>query len=166
MFYGQYARKSDDDKSVTEKSITDQLTELKPIIEREGLLVVKTWQESKSAKIPHCRPHFSEMISLIEKGKINGIICWHINRLVRNMGEGGLLVQLFVEGKIKEIRTPSGIYRSGDNILPLVIEAASATQYSLDHTKNVNRGMKSKFAKGGLQLQSPARLPERSPSAQ
>ena len=92
---------------------------------------------------------------MIEEGKINGLICWHINRLVRNMAEGGLLVQLFVDGRIKEIRTPSGIYRSGDNILPLVIEAASAAQFSLDHTKNVNRGMKSKFTKGGCNYRAP-----------
>ena len=155
LLYGQYARKSDDDKSVTQKSITDQLAELRFIVERENLLVVKTWEESKSAKIPYRRPHYTEMISLIEAGKINALLCWHINRLARNMAEGGLLVQLFVDGKIKEIRTPSSVYRTGDNILPLVIEAASATQFSLDHTRAVGRGMKSKFAIGGCNYKSP-----------
>ena len=153
--FGEYSRKSDDDKTVTEKSIGDQLAELAPIIGRERLSIYKTWEESKSAKIPGQRPGYAEMIRLIERGVINAIICWHINRLVRNMEEGGKLVQLFIEGKIQEIRTPSATYRTGDNILPLVIEAASATQFSLDHTKNVNRGMKSKFAKGGCNYKVP-----------
>jgi DNA invertase Pin-like site-specific DNA recombinase len=155
LLYGQYVRKSDDDKSVTEKSIGEQLNELQPIIEREQLSVVKTWKESKSAKIPNCRSDYAEMIQLIEEGVINAIICWMINRLIRNMEEGGKLVQLFIDGKIQEIRTPSGIYRTGDNIMPLVIEAASATQFSLDHTKNVNRGMKGKFLKGGCNYKTP-----------
>jgi len=153
--YAQYARKSDDDKSVTEKSIGDQVAELALIVQREGILVRRSWEESRSAKIPHRRPGWDEMIGLVERGTVNAIICWHINRLVRNMEEGGRLVQLFVDGKIQEIRTPSGVYRSGDNILPLVIEAASATQFSLDHTRNVNRGMKSKFAKGGCNYKTP-----------
>lgn len=153
--YGIYTRKSDDDKSVTEKSITDQLAELEIIQQRNDLLVVKSWKESKSAKIPDKRPLYAEMISMIEAGEIDAILCWHINRLVRNMKEGGALVQLLIDGVIKEIRTPYGTYRSGDNILPLVIEAASATQFSLDHTKNVNRGMKSKTQRGGWNHRAP-----------
>jgi site-specific DNA recombinase len=155
--YGVYARKSDDDKSVTEKSISDQLAELSLIMQRDGLNVLNgcTWKESKSAKVPRMRPLYSEMIRLIEEGTIDAILCWHINRLVRNMEEGGKLAQLLIDGKVREIRTPSAIYRTGDNIMPLVIEAASATQFSLDHTKNVNRGMDSKFAKGGCNYKVP-----------
>jgi site-specific DNA recombinase len=153
--YGIYARKSDDDTSVTEKSIDDQVAELETIKERDSLLVVRKWRESKSAKIPGKRQAFTEMIRLIEKGTIDAILVWHVNRLVRNMEEGGKLVQLFVEGKIKEIRTPSGTYKTGDNILPLVVEAASAAQFSLDHTNAVNRGRRSKTRQGGWNHKAP-----------
>lgn len=153
--YAQYARKSDDDRSVTEKSISDQLEQLTALRQRESLKVVRSWRESQSAKIPNKRAGYSEMISLIECGKINAILCWNINRLARNMEEGGKLVQLFVEGKIQEIKTPHATYRTGDNILPLVVEAATAAQFSLDHTKDVNRGMTSKFNKGGCNYKAP-----------
>lgn len=153
--YGLYTRKSDDDRTVTEKSIRDQLTELKSLKEREGLHVVKTWEESMSAKIPNVRPDYTEMIKFIERGIINALLVWSINRLIRNMEEGGKLVQLFVDGKIKEIRTPFGTYRTGDNILPLVVEAASAAQFSIDHSNNVTRGMKGKFARGGCNYKIP-----------
>ena len=71
------------------------------------------------------------------------------------MEEGGKLSQLFIDGKLKEIRTPSAIYKTGDNILPLVIEAATATQYSLDLQKVVARGMETCFLEGGCMNKAP-----------
>lgn len=153
--YGLYTRKSDDDRSVTEKSIGEQVAECKRLAERDKLDVYKDWEESKSARYPHKRPNYSELIKLIERGRIDGIICWHVNRLVRNMEEGGKLAQLLIEGNIKEIRTPSAIYRTGDNIMPLVIEAASATQFSLDHGRTVSRGMDGSFRAGGCTCKAP-----------
>jgi site-specific DNA recombinase len=118
-------------------------------VQPEPANVVKTWRESKSAKKPGKRNDFSEMMSMIETGKINAILCWQINRLVRNMKEGGALAQMLIDGQLQEIRTPFAVYRTGDNIISLVNEAASAMQFSLDHTFNVNRGMKGKFSTGG-----------------
>lgn len=147
--YAIYTRKSDDDRSVTEKSITEQVAECTRLVERDSLGVVAKWEESRSARHPHRRALYTEMISMVERGKIDGIVCWHINRLVRNMEEGGKLAQLLIDGTLKEIRTPSAVYRTGDNIMPLVIEAASATQFSIDHSKTVTRGMVGSFRDGG-----------------
>src|SRR5579863_7612368 len=147
--YAIYARKSDDDTSVTEKSIGEQLLEADRIATQSSLQVLWRKTESKSAKIPDVRPVWKELVCLIEAGSIDSIICWHINRLVRNMKEGGHLVQLLIDGKIKEIRTPHACYRSGDNILPIVLEAAQATQYSLDLTNTVKRSMAGNFKAGG-----------------
>lgn len=147
--YAIYVRKSDDDKSVTEKSIREQLEEVQTVVDREKLSVVKTFEESKSAKKPNNRPLYSEMIGMIEKGEIDAIVCYNVNRLVRNMEEGGKLVQLLIDGVIKEIRTPYGVHKSGENIISLVVEAAQATQFSLDLTKAVIRGMDGKLKRGG-----------------
>ena len=155
LHYGIYTRKSDDDRSVTEKSIGEQLAECKRLVEAAGLEVYKTWEESHSARHPHRRRGYAELIAAIEDGSIQGIVCWHINRLVRNMEEGGKLSQLFIDGRLKEIRTPNAIYRTGDNILPLVIEAASATQFSLDHGRAVERGMNGSFRAGGCTNKAP-----------
>lgn len=147
--YAIYVRKSDDDKSVTEKSIREQLEEVQAVVDREHLNIAKTFEESKSAKKPNNRPLYREMISMIENGEIDAIVCYHINRLARNMEEGGKLVQLLIDGTIKEIRTPYGVHKSGDNIIAIVVESAQATQYSLDLVKAVTRGMDGKLKRGG-----------------
>ena len=95
------------------------------------------------------------MVNAIEAGEIQGIICWSINRLVRNMEEGGKLSQLLIDGPLREIRTQGGVYRTGDNIMPLVIEAAAATQFSLDHSKAVRRGSEGSFRSGGCTHRAP-----------
>ena len=147
--YGLYTRKSHDDKKITEKSIREQVAEGRLLAEREGLRILWQAEESKSALVPRVRPRYAKLIRLIRNGQIDGIICWHINRLVRNMDEGGELVQLLIEGKIQEIRTPNSVYRSGDNILPLVLEAANATQSSLDLRNIVKRSHDGNFRLGG-----------------
>jgi hypothetical protein len=95
------------------------------------------------------------MIGMIEHGQIDAILCWNINRLARNMEEGSKIAQLIIDGAIQEIRTPSGRYTTGDNVLSLFFESVSATQFSLDHSKNMVRGMGSKFKKGGCNYKTP-----------
>src|SRR5579884_4562669 len=79
-----YARKSHEDKKHTEKSIRDQVNEWKDRAQQDGLFIARTIEESKSAMKPHQRPYFTEMLQLIRDKEIDGILCWHINRLVRS----------------------------------------------------------------------------------
>jgi site-specific DNA recombinase len=72
------------------------------------------------------------------------------------MVEGGLLQHHLTKGTIKEIRTHNEVFRSGDNILPFVLQAAMSTQYSLDLSEHVRRGIDSKVQSGGY----PQRAPE------
>jgi DNA invertase Pin-like site-specific DNA recombinase len=144
-----YARKSSEDKRETAKSIKEQLESAHDVARQQGLLVYKEYQESKSAMKPGLRPLYAEMISLVERGEIDGIICWQVNRLVRNMEEGGKLAQLLIDGKLRQICTHTAIHRSGDNIYPLVLEAAQSTQYSLDLRDNVIRGLTGHLENGG-----------------
>ena len=155
MRYGLYARKSDDDRKLTEKSIGEQVAECRRLAEGEGLVVARVWEESRSARVPDNRPLWKELVRDIRAGRIDGVLCWNVNRLARNMDEGGELVQLFVEGRLREIRTPHARFVSGDNILPLVIEAASATQYSIDLRRVVQRSMDAKAAEGGYNALAP-----------
>lgn len=148
--YGLYARKSDDDRRVTEKSIGEQVSECRSLAALDELAIVWTAEESKSAMTPNQRPRYSQLVRLLRKGSINAILCWHVNRLVRNMEEGGELVQLMIDGVLKEIRTPHSIYRSGESIWPVVIEAATATQFSIDQRRTVTRAMEGNFRNGGL----------------
>jgi site-specific DNA recombinase len=151
-----YTRKSDDDKKVTEKSIAEQVQECQKMATRDALSVVAYIEESKSAKVAGKRPLFSAMVRRIERGEAQGILCWHVNRLARNMTEGGRLADLMAEGKLREIRTPTSVFKTGDNIIPLVVEAGTSTQYSLDVVRNVSRGMKGHYESGGTTYKAPA----------
>ncbi|MBS1714914.1 MAG: recombinase family protein [Armatimonadetes bacterium] len=153
--YAIYTRKSNDDKKLTEKSTGEQLNECRQIALREGLTVTWECEESRSARTPGRRLKYTELVRLIERGRIDGVLCWHVNRLVRNMEEGGRLVQFLVDGRIKEIRTPHATYKSGENILAVVIEAASATQFSIDLKNTVKRSMDGNFRAGGCNYKAP-----------
>src|ERR1035437_5953655 len=103
--YFLYARKSteDDDKQVM--SIEAQLFELREYARRENLEILQEFTEAKSAKTPG-REQFAKMIEEIERGKANGIISWHPDRLARNSIDGGRVIYLVDTGKIASLRFP------------------------------------------------------------
>jgi len=81
--YFLYARKSTDVEDKQVRSIEDQLAVLRALAKQEGLHVAHEFIEKQSAKRPG-RPVFGEMLSRIERGEAQGIICWKLDRLARN----------------------------------------------------------------------------------
>lgn len=146
--YFIYARKSSEGADRQILSIEGQLGELQKVIEREGLNIVGTYTESKSAHLPNNRPAFNEMVKKISIGQANGIIVWHINRISRNPKESGEIQQLLQDGKIVSIITPYRHFRSEDNALLFSIETSEANQYSRDLSVNVKRGLRQKYEMG------------------
>ena len=142
-----YCRKSTDSEDRQVQSIDDQKNELKKIIQGKGLNVVKIFGESQSAKKPG-RPMFNEMLAMLSEGKADGIICWKINRLARNPKDGGDIQWLLQENVIKSIITPGREYLPIDNVMMMAFELGVATQFSIDLSRDVKRGMKSKAEKG------------------
>ncbi len=145
-----YARKSTESEERQIQSLEDQLRILHGIADQHGHTIVEVVSESKSAKEPGKRPGFQSLLALIEEGQIEGILTWHINRLTRNLVDGGLLAHLLSSGKLQMIRTPERTFRSEDNVLLLAIENGVATSYIHDLSKAVRRGMDSKAAKGWI----------------
>lgn len=150
-----YARKSTESEDRQVQSLDDQLRILQEIAQRDGFSVAEVITESKSAKEPGNRPGFQKLLRLIESGQIDGILTWHINRLTRNLVDGGVLAHLLSSGKLQLIRTPERTFRSEDNVLLLAIENGVATSYIHDLSKAVRRGMDSKAAKGWKPGQAP-----------
>ena len=101
-----YARKSTDEPDRQVLSIEAQITELKEFAKKENLEIVDIFIESQTAKEPG-RPIFNEMLSQIEKGKADGILAWHPDRLARNSIDGGRIIYLLDIGKIKELKFPT-----------------------------------------------------------
>ena len=104
--YFLYTRKSTDEEDRQILSIESQLKELREFARKENLTIVKEFTESKTAKEPG-REVFNEMLELIEKGKAEGILAWHPDRLARNSIDGGKIIYLIDTGKLKDLKFPS-----------------------------------------------------------
>lgn len=71
---------------------------------RLGLRVVKILEETQSAKKPHRRPIFTQMLKDIRAGVYNAILAWNPDRLARNMLEGGTLIDMIDTYVIKDLK--------------------------------------------------------------
>lgn len=146
--YALYCRKSTEDSSRQVLSLDSQEEEMKRLAKNLELNVVNVFRESKSAKKPNNRPIFSEMIKLIEKGKIEGIICWKIDRLSRNPIDSASIQWLLQQNQLKIIQTMERQYLPSDNVLLFNVESGMANQYIRDLSNNVKRGIRAKLEKG------------------
>lgn len=144
-----YRRKSQEDKSRQILSLETQSDICDDLVGYWKVNIGENYSESKSAKDAGQRPLFEQMMYRIEKGKTQVIICWKIDRLVRNMREGGWIIDLLQSGKLKAIITKDKIYLPEDNTIITAIEMASATEYSRELSKKIRDG-NSKKARNGV----------------
>ena len=101
-----YARKSTDEDDRQMLSIEAQLTELREFAKKEGLNIVREFVESMTAKTPG-RPVFNEMMADLERGKAEGILAWHPDRLARNSVDGGRIIYAVDTGKLQALKFPT-----------------------------------------------------------
>ena len=155
MKYLVYARKSSESEERQVLSIPAQLNELKDIAEREGYEVAKVFEESMSAKASG-RPVFNQMLELIGKGKGYSILVWNVDRLARNMVDGGMILELIDQGKITEIRTYERTYRNTpDDKFMMSLYFGMAKKYVDDLSVNVKRGNLEKLKRGDWTCRAP-----------
>ena len=148
--YRLYARKSTDTEDRQIQSLDDQVQHMGDLAKDRGLRIIgKPIREARSAKRPNNRPLFSELLQEIEDGKIDGIICWKVDRLSRNPTESGRLQQLLQDGKIKHILTMERSYFPEDNSIIFSVEASQANEYVRKLIMDTKRGMLSKAKNGG-----------------
>ena len=147
MRYFLYARKSTDVEDKQVLSIEAQLSELRALAKREGLDITIELIEKQSAKSPG-RPIFNDMMSRIQTGEAQGIICWKLDRLARNPVDDGLVSWLLQQGTIQRIVTPERSYFPADNVLLMSVEFGMANQYVRDLSVNTARGLRQKSRQG------------------
>jgi DNA invertase Pin-like site-specific DNA recombinase/predicted RNA-binding Zn-ribbon protein involved in translation (DUF1610 family) len=145
-----YARKSSTDVGKQILSIDSQLREMRDLARRNGYKIIREFEDVGSAHTPYGRDGFAEMMKEVSDGKIKGILAWKADRLARNPIEGGSILYALQNNKIEVIQTPYSTFLPTDNTLPLTIELGMANQYSLDLSKNVKRGNKTKIENGGF----------------
>jgi len=148
MRYFLYARKSTDEEDRQILSIEAQLTEVREYAQKEKLTVVNELIESRTAKAPG-RPIFNEMISLLEKGKAEGILSWHPDRLARNSMDGGKIIYLVDTGVIKDLKFPTYRFDNSAQGKFMLSIAFGQSKYYVDNlSENIRRGIRQKVRNG------------------
>lgn len=148
--YRLCARKSTDTEDKQVQSLDDQVKYMTEVAKQNNLHIVgEPIKESQSAKRPHIRPKFAALMQEIEDGKIDGIICWKVDRLSRNPTDSGHVQQLLQDEKIKHILTMDRNYFPEDNSIVFSVEASQANEYVRKLAIDTKRGMASKAEKGG-----------------
>ena len=103
--YCLYARKSIEEEGKQALSIESQVRDMTTMAERDRLNIVEIKRESHSSKEVGQRPIYNELMAEIWQGKFNGVITWAPDRLSRNAGDLGAVVDLMDKGCLQEIRT-------------------------------------------------------------
>ncbi len=92
---------------------------------------------------------FAEMLSLIEKGKADGIISWHPDRLARNSVDGGKIIHFVDRGLIKSLKFPTFWFEPTPQGLFMLSIAFGQSKYFVDSLReNVKRGLRQKIRRG------------------
>ena len=150
-----YARKSTDEPDRQILTIEAQIQELKEFAERERLEIIDTFIESRTAKEPG-RPIFNQMLSLIEKGKANGVVAWHPDRLARNSVDGGRIIYLIDIAKVVALKFPTFWFEPTPQGKFMLSIAFGQSKYYVDNlSENVKRGLRQKVRRGEQSGQAP-----------
>lgn len=147
--YCLYARKSTESDERQAMSIDSQIKEMTTMAEREGLNVVELKQESHSAKQSGQRPVFLELIADLRADKFQGILTWAPDRLSRNAGDLGSLVDLMDSNHLVHIRTFGQSFSNTPNEKFLLMILCSQAKLENDNRGvNVKRGIRAKCEMG------------------
>jgi len=150
MKYLIYCRVSQDREDRQILSPQSQKKELLAFAKEQKLNVVDIYTEKQTA-YKTGRPKFNEMLTRIEAGEADGIIVYHLSRVARNTADGGRVIYMMDEGKIKEIKTPDKTYtnHSNDKFF-MQIDFAMNKKSSDDNSAFVKRDNITKLEKGEL----------------
>lgn len=147
--YCLYARKSTEQEDKQALSIDSQIREMQSLAERDGLEIVEVKRESHSSKEAGQRPVYNELIAEIKDGKFNGILTWAPDRLSRNAGDLGAVVDLMDQGKLQEIRTYGQKFTNNPNEKFLLMILGSQAKLENDNkVVNVQRGLRARCEMG------------------
>lgn len=147
--YCLYARKSTESEERQVLSIDSQIKEMLQLAERDGLEIVAMKRESHSAKETGQRPVFNEIVEEIRTGKYNGILTWAPDRISRNAGDLGKIVDLMDAGILQEIRTYGQRFSNSPNEKFLLMILGSQAKLENDNRGvNVRRGLRTRCEMG------------------
>ncbi|RJQ33048.1 recombinase family protein [Candidatus Parcubacteria bacterium] len=147
--YCLYARKSTESDELQALSIDSQIKEMQRVAERENLNVVEIKTESHSAKASGQRPVFNQIIADLKSGKFNALLTWAPDRLSRNAGDLGSLVDFMDQKLLVEIKTFNQKFTNSPNEKFMLMILCSQAKLENDNKSlNVKRGMRARVEMG------------------
>jgi DNA invertase Pin-like site-specific DNA recombinase len=147
--YVLYARKSTEQDEKQALSIDSQVKEMLQIAERDGLEIVDIRREAHSAKDSGQRLVFNEILKDIRSGRFNGVLTWNPDRLSRNAGDLGSLVDLMDQKLLVEIRTYGQKFTNSPSEKFLLMILCSQAKLENDNKSvNVKRGLRMRCEMG------------------
>lgn len=147
--YCLYARKSSESDERQAMSIESQVKEMTGLAAKENIPIKEVRVESYSAKVSGTRPVFSSIIDDIKSGTFNAILTWAPDRLSRNAGDLGTLIDLMDAKKLVNIRTYSQSFSDSPNEKFLLMILCSQAKLENDNRGiNVKRGIRAKCQMG------------------
>jgi DNA invertase Pin-like site-specific DNA recombinase/predicted metal-binding protein len=119
------------------------------IAEKDNLNIIDIKRESHSAKDSGKRPVCEEMLDGINNGRYNAILTWAPDRLSRNAGDLGSLVDLMDQKKLVEIKTYGQCFTNNPSEKLLLMILCSQAKLKNDNKAiNVKRGLKTRCEMG------------------
>lgn len=147
--YCLYARKSSESDERQAMSIDSQIKEMKELADKEGLDVLDVRKESYSAKDSGKRPVFMKLLNDIQNQRFNSILTWSPDRLSRNAGDLGMIVDLMDQKKLLQIKTNSQVFSDNPNEKFLLMILCSQAKLENDNKGiHVKRGIRAKCEMG------------------
>lgn len=147
--YILYIRKSSESEDRQIMSLDAQENEMMRIAKRDDLQIVEVVKESHSAKVTGQRPEFNRMVKNIRAGKYNAILTWAPDRISRNAGDLGIVIDLMDAGKLECVQTYSQMFFNDPNSKFMFMMLGSQAKLENDQKSiNVKRGNREKLKRG------------------
>lgn len=144
-----YIRKSSESEDRQVMSLDAQESEMLLVAKRENLEIIEIIRESHSAKVTGQRPEFNRMVKDIQKGKFNAILTWAPDRISRNAGDLGMIIDLMDAGKLKCVQTFSQTFINDPTSKFMFMMLGSQAKLENDQKSlNVKRGNREKLKRG------------------
>ncbi len=145
-----YCRKSTDREDKQQNSLESQINACTRTIENQGLSLIDTLVESRSAKTGGNRPIFEQMIARCKKWGVDFIVVDEPSRLSRNTEDSGRVLGLLESGHIKGIYTSSQkfLWEQATELFMLLLSFGMAKLDNDTRSRNVKARMVTCAEKG------------------